>query len=236
MTRRSLRPAALACALAAAGGLALSGCGEQGADKEVVREGLFAELGGLTYNVYITRQLNLRDPEDHAYFDGPEPTRGTAYYGVFLRVCNDVGEPAPSAADFKIVDTQGNEYFPLELPDHNLFAYEPKVLGHQKCIPEEGSIAFDSPTGGSLLLFQLSTQATENRPLELEIAAPSEGTAPTKLRNVQPPPTPASTRAPQTPSEPATGGLGAGQSGPAGGRRPSEPEGPREHIRIELDV
>jgi hypothetical protein len=235
MTRRPLRPAALACALAAAAGLVASGCGA-GADKDVVREGIFTELGGLTYNVYITRQLNLRDPEDRAYFQGPEATEGTAYYGVFMIVCNDVGEPAASASDFKIVDTQGNEYFPLKLDDNNLFAYRPKVLGSQKCIPEEGSIPADAPAGGSLLIFQLSTQATENRPLELEIAEPVQGTAPTELENTQPPPTPASARAPQTASEPATGGLGAGQSGPAGGERPTEPQGEREHVRIELDV
>jgi hypothetical protein len=233
MTHRLLRPAALACMLALAGGLVASGCGEE---EEVRREGLFVGLGGLTYNVYITRQLNLRDPEDRDYAKLPEATRGTAYYAVFLRVCNDEGPPVPSAAEFKVVDTQGNEYFPLELEKDNFFAYEPKVLGARKCIPEEGSIAAQSPAAGSLLIFQLSTQATENRPLELEITEPVEGTAPAELENVQPPPTPASTRAPQTASEPATGGLGAGQSGPAGGKRPTEPEGEREHIRIELDV
>src|ERR671914_371565 len=217
MIRPLLRPAALACVLAVAGGLVV-------------------ERGGVPYTVYTPRQLNIRDPEDRGYLPGPEPTRGTAYYGVFLRVCNDEGEPVPSAADFKVVDTQGNEYFPLEMPEENLFAYRPKVLGHRKCIPEEGSIAHASPAAGSLLIFQLSTQAAENRPLELEIAEPVEGTAPTELENVQPTPTPASTRAPQTASEPATGGLGAGQSGPAGGKRPAEPEGEREHIRIELDI
>ena len=167
MLRRSPRPAALACAVAVACAALVSGCG---AEEEVRREGLFVGLGGLTYNVYITRQLNLRDPEDRAYFDGPEAPRGPAYYGVFMRVCNDEGPPVPSAAEFKIVDTQGNEYFPLELEKDNLFAYEPKVLGSKKCIPEAGSIAAHSPAGGSLLIFQLSTQATENRPLELEIA------------------------------------------------------------------
>jgi hypothetical protein len=235
MIRRPLRPAALACTLVAAAGLAVSGCGA-GADKDVAREGLFVELGGVTYNVYITRQLNLRDPEDRDYATLPEAPRGTAYYGVFLNVCNDVGPPVPSAAEFKIVDTQGNEYFPLKLERDNFFAYEPKVVGAKKCIPEAGSIAADAPAGGSLLIFLLSTQATENRPLELEIAEPIEGTAPAELENVQPPPTPASTRAPQTASEPATGGLGAGQSGPAGGKRPTEPQGDREHIRIELDI
>ena len=233
MTRRLLRPAALACVLVLAGGLVASGCGEE---EEVRREGLFVGLGGLTYNVYMTRQLNLRDPEDRDYAKLPEETRGTAYYAVFLRVCNDEGPPVPSAAEFKIVDTQGNEYFPLELERDNFFAYEPKVVGAKKCIPEAGSIPAHSPAGASLLIFQLSTQATENRPLELEITEPVEGTAPTELENVQPPPTPASTRAPQTASEPATGGLGAGQSGPAGGKRPTEPEGEREHIRIELDI
>jgi hypothetical protein len=233
MIRRPLRPAALACVLVLAGGLVASGCGEE---EEVRREGLFVGLGGLTYNVYITRQLNLRDPEDRDYAKLPEPARGTAYYAVFLVVCNDEGPPVPSAAEFKVVDTQGNEYFPLELEADSLFAYRPKVLGSKKCIPEEGSIAAHSPAAGTVLIFQLSTQATENRPLELEIAEPVEGTAPTELENTQPPPRPESARAPEAASEPATGGIGAGQSGPAGGKRPTEPEGEREHIRIELDI
>jgi hypothetical protein len=178
--RRRLQSAAILCLLASA--LAAAGCGGEDSDtadksaqespEEAVREGLFTDIGGLDYNVYITRELNLKDVEDKAYFAGPEPPPGSALYGVFLRVCNEGDEPRSSAADFKIRDTQGGEYEPLELPADNAFAYRPGKIEGKTCFPEDGSVAALGPTGGSLLLFELPNAAAENRPLELEIRAP----------------------------------------------------------------
>jgi hypothetical protein len=232
--------AVIACSLTVAAGLVATGCGEEG---DVFREGLAEPLGGLTYNVYITRQLNLRDPEDRGYFQGPDPGRQFGYYGVFIEVCNDSEESRSAAADFKIVDTQGNEYLPIELPEQNLFAYRPRSVPPNECIPETGSTADTAPTGGALLLFKLSTQTVENRPLELEIRRPPETGAPTELVGAQPVES-QQVDADQSESRPAGQGVGgAGAAGPAGGEQlPREPEvapsgeSHEELLRIELDI
>ncbi|MEX2194641.1 MAG: hypothetical protein WD844_05085 [Thermoleophilaceae bacterium] len=174
---------ALILALALGAGM-LAGCGAEDegtageraaassdAD-EAHREGLAFPLGGLEYNVYITRQLNLRLPEDKAYYNGPDAPAGSAYYGVFLEVCNreQDGEPRRSAERFTIHDTQGNEFEPVELEETNPFAYQPGVVEPGQCVPAKGSIPQLGPTGGALLMFELPQEATENRPLELEIS------------------------------------------------------------------
>ncbi len=167
MPRRLLM---LLCLAALAGGL--TACGnkdeEQGVD-EPAREGLAIEMGGVDYNVFITRQLNTKITPDKAYFDGPEAAKGETLYGVFIQVCNRSGDTHPTAADFKIKDAQGNEFEPEELPEDNAFAYHAGDLEPNECIPEPGSVAQLGPTSGSMLLFRLPLQNTEYRPLELEV-------------------------------------------------------------------
>jgi len=145
-------------------------CGdeEQGVD-EPAREGLALELDGIDYNVFITRQLNPAIQEDRAYFEGPEPAAGENLYGVFLQACNNSKEPRGVSDSFTVKDSQGNEFEPEELPEENQFAYTPHELDPEECIPEAGSVAQLGPTGGSMLLFKLPLDVTENRPLELEI-------------------------------------------------------------------
>jgi hypothetical protein len=168
------------CALLLAASLGVSACeGKQGTHQgklqgfdEPAREGLAIPLGGLEYNVFITRELNLRIPPDKAYYDGPAPPKGETLYGVFIQVCNKGDKPRPSAEHFKVLDNQHNEFEPVELPPDNSFAYHPRTLDPGKCIPEEGSVAELGPTEGALLLFKLPLEVTENRPLELEIEKP----------------------------------------------------------------
>jgi hypothetical protein len=167
----------LAAASALALAVALGACGkadeEQGVD-EPAREGLALPLGGVNYNVFITRQLNPSIPPDEAYVKGGEPGKGQALYGVFLQACNASHRPRRTASVFKVVDNQGNEFEPRELPEDNAFAYHPKQLDPKECIPQSGSVAQLGPTAGSMLLFQLPLRNTENRPLELEIEEASE--------------------------------------------------------------
>jgi hypothetical protein len=154
---------------AGCGGEETGGGQQQVEAHEAFREGLFEELAGLEYKVFITRQLNQRDPEDRAYFQGPEPPPGSTYYGVFIQVCNEGDRPERSARTMRIVDTLGEEFFPIPLPATNVFAYRPGVVQPRECLPNEFSIAAQAPAGGSLLVFELTQEATENRPLELEI-------------------------------------------------------------------
>jgi hypothetical protein len=175
--RRMKRPA-LVLALVVLVVPALSACSRH---RELpAREGLPVEIRGLSYTVFITRELNVRDPEDRDYFRGPDPPPGFAYFGVFMEVCND-HKNAPLRTpvnNFKIVDTEGNQYSPMQLPADNIFAYRPEPLGSKRCVPELGSTAASAPTGGSLLLFKLPVAAIENRPLDLEIGPPPNGSSP----------------------------------------------------------
>jgi hypothetical protein len=159
---------AFACLAALALGVSACGDEEPGVD-EPAREGLALELDGVAYNVFITRQLNPAVPPDDAYVEAPEAEPSDTLYGIFLQTCNTSDEPRGTAEEFVIVDAQGNEFEPDELPLNNRFAYHPRELLPQECIPEAGSVAQLGPTAGSMLLFTLPLENTEYRPLELEI-------------------------------------------------------------------
>lgn len=170
MAPNRLRGTAAACALALICGLGLSACNddEPGVD-EPAREGLAIDVGGIDYNVFLTRELNLSIPPDKAYYEGRPAPPGSALYGVFIQACNLGDDLRRTTDNFKVEDNQGNEFEPIELPARNPFAYHPRLLGKGDCIPESGSVAQLGPTAGSMLLFQFSLQTTENRPLELII-------------------------------------------------------------------
>src|SRR5215210_6758510 len=176
MARR--RSTLAVCALALASSVGLSAC-ESGAEKVragAEREGLAFPLGGIEYNVFITRELNPRITPDKAYFKGPEPRKDKLLYGIFLQACNQSEKPAQTAERFTVTDNQGNEFEPVELPRDNAFAYHQAILKPDQCIPEVGSVAQLGPTAGSMLLFELPLSNTENRPLELEIESPFDVT------------------------------------------------------------
>ena len=168
MPRRLLM---LLCLAVLASGAAA--CGEADVEQgveEPAREGLALELEGVEYNVFITRQLNTRIPPDNAYVEaGTEPETGETLYGVFIQVCNHSHDAHETADRFKIVDNQGNEFEPEELPEDNAFAYRALELEPTECIPEAGSPAQLGPSAGTMLLFRLPLANTEYRPLELEI-------------------------------------------------------------------
>ena len=162
----------------AALGAGVAACGEadveQGVD-EPAREGLALELEGIEYNVFITRELNPRVAPDNAYVEADtEPKKDETLYGVFLQACNRSDDPHTAVNRFKIVDNQGNEFEPEELPPDNQFAYHAKELLPNECLPEAGSVAQLGPSAGLMLLFRLPLANTEYRPLELEIEGTGE--------------------------------------------------------------
>jgi hypothetical protein len=173
MALRKHTVVACALSLALAGGGAACGADEHKLGvEEPAREGLAIDIGGLEYNVFITRQLNLAITPDKDYYDGPPAKPGNTLYGVFIRVCNTGDETLESAEEFRVKDNQGNEFEPIELPEDNAFAYEPQELAPEQCIPEDGSVAQQGPTAGSMLLYDFPLENTENRPLELEVTSP----------------------------------------------------------------
>jgi hypothetical protein len=146
MTPRRLTTVLIACALTAFA----AGCGTPGEDKNPVREGIATDLGGLDYNVFITRQLNPKAVEDRDYYPGPEesaecarkpgstppaltpqerPQRcPTNLFGVFLQVCNNTSDvPLRSAREPSLIN--GRE-FPgdFEIEDSQGNKFEPIML------------------------------------------------------------------------------------------------------------
>lgn len=180
MTRRARLAVS---ALLAAAALAGTGCSTKHEIVTVAEtEGIYVTVDGLKYQIQVSRILNPASPEDQAYLRGlpeseAEPAQDEVWFGVFMRVENDGEEPRPTAEDFRITDTQGDEFEPIELdPEFNVFMYEPDdELAPGKLMPEPNSPAFDNTIRGELLLFKLNNSALYNRPMEFEIESPTGG-------------------------------------------------------------
>jgi hypothetical protein len=165
------RIAALALGLLTAVVLAgtLSACGDNGSEESLVAEGEPIEISGLEYNVSITRFLNPGDTEDKEYLVGMPPAPvGKEYLGVFMVVTNLNDAPRPSATNFVVNDTLGNEYDYLasESPYALDIGAEVPAKGQ---IPNVDSTAGTGPNQGSLLIFLVDDSVSDNRPLELDI-------------------------------------------------------------------
>jgi hypothetical protein len=170
---------AAVCAVALA---LLAGCGNKaevnnegqaGAHSQPGTEGLAVTLSGLEYTVYITRELNLKIPPDSDFYRGPEAPPGQTLYGVFIQVCNRHNPAKRSASTFKVTDNQGNEFQPTPAGANNPFAYSPRTLAKDECIPQAGSPAQLGPAAASMILFKLPLTNTENRPLVFDIQSPT---------------------------------------------------------------
>ena len=157
----------------------LVGCGNK-IDVRTIgeTEGLYIDVGELKYQVQISRIINPDDIEDRHYLTGLPagtlpPKADEAWFGVWLRVQNTTSEKTlQSAEDFEIVDTQENTYEPVAL-EGNPFAYAPEKLGPNTVLPNSESPPGQGPIQGSLLLFKLTTETLQNRPLEFKIQSPA---------------------------------------------------------------
>ena len=180
--RRITRTAACVVALISVGSLSACGKGHEPGVDEPAREGLAIDIGGVAYNVFLTRELNLSITPDNAFYDKPAK-EGHALYGVFIQTCNESSQPKMTAKSFHVEDNQGNEFEPVEVEEGNPFVYTPRRLLPGDCIPESGSVAQTGSTSAAMLLFDFPLPATENRPLELKIEGPydfAEGKRETK--------------------------------------------------------
>lgn len=169
---RRLLPLFALLALALA--LGVSACGYE-SDSHEVEEGAPVELGELHYNVTFSRYLNPNDSEDAAYLEGqPEAPEGESYFGVFFEVQNDSDHTQPLPETLTITDTDDNEYEVQE--SESIFALP---LGGQveaeEQIPVLDSAAQLGPIEGSVAIFLLPDEASENRPLILHIPPAEDG-------------------------------------------------------------
>jgi hypothetical protein len=156
----------------------VSGCGNKHEPVlQAETEGIYLDIGGLKYQVQITRQLNPYSVEDRTLLSGLSPQDRVlkpdeVWFGLWLRVQNTGEKAARSADDFEIEDTQDQVYRPLEL-GNNPFAYRPLNMAPGTLNPVVDSVASDSNIQGSLLLFKMPRQTLENRPLEFIIKSPA---------------------------------------------------------------
>jgi hypothetical protein len=165
--------------------LLLGGCGkddsqavggeEQARQTEAQTEAIYVPIGGLKYQVQISRILSPYTAEDEAYLEGvaggPESVPpGQVWFGVFIRVENDSGESHRSTADLSLTDSEGKRYRPVALPsDSNPFAYAPTELGPGGLLPEPDTPPGQGTIKGLLVLFQITVQSLQNRPLTLRL-------------------------------------------------------------------
>jgi hypothetical protein len=168
--RRLVLPLLAALALSALV-LGVSACGYESHEKEVV-EGEPVELGELNYNVIFSRFLNPNDNEDAAYLVGQPPApEGSSYFGVFFEVQNESEEPQTLADSLTIHDADHQAFDAL--PSESLYALPfGGEVEPQEQIPVLDSTPQLGAIEGSLALFLLPAEASDNRPLTLEIPGP----------------------------------------------------------------
>jgi hypothetical protein len=171
---------ALVC-LAVVAALTASGCGNKEATVTVAEtEGIYVTVDDLKYQIQLSRILNPALPEDSHFLRGLPPGEELeaeeVWYGIFMRVENDVEEPHATAENFKITDTQGAEFEPIDVdPQTNDFVYEPTELLPGTIGPEVDTPGYYNPSRGGLILFKVTSASFSNRPLILEVESPTGG-------------------------------------------------------------
>lgn len=173
--RRAIRPVAVLAALLAGGGLGACGkhLDEEAKVVQIENEGLYLPLGELKYQVQGSRQLNPDDVQDRALLAGvpaaqQELKDDEVWFGVFLQVENESEESLRPASEIEIVDTQEDVFKPIELEQTNQFAYRPEdPIPAGELTPVDEAPAFNTANQGALVLFKLTLDALDNRPLEL---------------------------------------------------------------------
>jgi hypothetical protein len=172
--------ARLLTVLALAAALVVAGCGNKIETRTAGEtEGLYIDVGELRYQIQLSRIINPNDVNDRIFLRGLpegtlEPTGEESWFGIWLRVQNTTSKQTlPVAEEYKIVDTQEKEYEPIELEAaENVFAFAATDLGPNSLIPDPQSPAGEGVIQGSLLLFKVTNESLQNRPLEFEIVSP----------------------------------------------------------------
>ncbi|MCX6394619.1 MAG: hypothetical protein NTY57_07220 [Solirubrobacterales bacterium] len=179
---RRILPVVAALCLAAG----TSACGSTENVTVGAGEGAYVDINDVAYQVQISRTLNSKLPEDASYLVGlpagtVPPGPGEQWFAVFLRAQNFGNSDTKLATKFKLVDTTDKRYTPIALNTAtNIFAWNPtEALKPDWIYPSASSIAGSGPVReGALLLFKLSNDVYQNRPLVLEIYDSASGKKP----------------------------------------------------------
>lgn len=168
--RRLILPLLLALAVVGLGTV-VSACGSSESHHEVV-EGEVLKLGELDYTVTFSRFLNPNDTEDAAYLAGQaEQQKEAAYFGVWFEIQNDTEQIQKLPTEMTITDADHTEYKALE--SESIFAFPlGGTLEGEEQIPVLDSPAQQGPIEGAIVVFEISDEASENRPLTLHFESP----------------------------------------------------------------
>jgi hypothetical protein len=139
----------------------------------------YLDVGPLSYEVQLSRELNPFDTEDASYLQGLTPAQqkletGQEWFAVFMQVFNNGSQARPAASDVTITDTQGNSYIPVVPGASNQFAYRGGTVPAKERLPLPNTIASEGTTQGALLLFKIQVVSLDNRPLTLTIVDPDD--------------------------------------------------------------
>jgi hypothetical protein len=153
--------------------LATGACGKD-ENKTSGAEGEYIHAGDAVYQVQLTRLLNPEGRPDDDYLRGqPALNANEQYLGVFLTVENDGKSDYLPPRDMKVVDTQGNEYLPIDVSATGFGLSFSQPLKPGETAPQPDSPAATGQEGGALILFRVKGEsATQNLPLVLDIPAP----------------------------------------------------------------
>jgi hypothetical protein len=167
--RRLILPLLLALAVVGLGTV-VSACGSS--ESHEVVEGEVLKLGELDYTVTFSRFLNPNDTEDAAYLTGKEePQRDSTYFGVWFEVQNDTENIQNLPTEMTITDADHSEHKALE--SESIFAFPMGgTLEGEEQIPVLDSPAQQGPIEGSIVVFEIPAEASENRPLTLHFESP----------------------------------------------------------------
>jgi hypothetical protein len=155
---------------------AFAGCGRATTATVADTEGVYLDIGGLKYQIEMSRYINPADVEDSEYLVGVpqgsvQPAADESLFGVWIRVQNVSDQTRPGADTFEIHDTQDQVYRPIPIDtDINPFAYAATDVPPNTVLPLASSAAGQGPIQGLLLLFKLKTESFQNRPLELRFS------------------------------------------------------------------
>jgi hypothetical protein len=182
---RHRRPIAVIGALLVA--VALAACGGSAELKET--SGTYDGSGGvgapylavgpLVYQVQISRALNPYDIEDSSYLAGLSASQrelhpGEEFFAVFMQVYNETNKSHVAASDITVSDIEGRTYHPIEPDQTNLYAYRPgTVVPAKEQLPILSSTAASAPINGLMLLYKISVESLEYRPLTVKIVSPT---------------------------------------------------------------
>ncbi len=153
--------------------VALPGPPGEGTDPDELEPiGATLRIDGLGYTPQTSRLLNPSLRPDRALVAGRRLREGHVWFGVFLRVCNEQGAPQRSTNDLILVGAFGGTERPVDVPGNDDYDYEPERLEPDECLPPPGSVS-DSVIEGSLLLFEVTNDFLEQRPVALQVTGSS---------------------------------------------------------------